>query len=57
MTNKIYLVQRTGRLSCNWVSTDDPKMPLTCVWRGLKAPQAASAAFSTDETGKRHLCA
>jgi hypothetical protein len=57
MMNKLYLIQRTGRLTCNWVLTGDPKTPLACIWTGSKAPQAASNASSTEETGRIHLCA
>ena len=57
MTNKLYLMQRTGRLTCKWVLTGDPKLPLARVWTELKTPQATSTAFSTDETGRMHLCA
>ena len=57
MLNKLHLVQRSGRLTCNWVLTGDPKTPLVCVWTGSKAPQAVFTASSTDETGRIHLCA
>lgn len=57
MTNKLYLLQRTGRLTCNWVPTGDPKMPLTCIWTASKTPQAVSAPSPTEETGRIHLCA
>jgi hypothetical protein len=57
MKNNLYLVQKTVSLTCNWVPTGDPKMPLACVWTSAKTPQADSTAFSTDETGRMHLCA
>jgi hypothetical protein len=57
MLNKLYLIQSTGRLTCSWVATGDPKMPLACVWAGSKVPQVALTASSTDETGRIHLCA
>jgi len=57
MTNKLYLMQRTGRLTCKWVLTGDPKLSLARVWTGSNAPEAASPPFSTDETGRMHLCA
>jgi hypothetical protein len=56
MTNKLYLMQRAGRLTCKWVLTGDPKLPLARVWTE-SSPQAASAAYSTDETARMHLCA
>jgi hypothetical protein len=57
MMNKLYLIQRVDRLSCNWVSTGDPKWPLVCIWKGSKTSQAAITASSTEETGRMHLCA
>jgi hypothetical protein len=57
MTNKLHLVQQVGRLTCYWVATADPKMPLTCIWTRLSAEQAASTASSADKTGRVHLCA
>lgn len=43
MKNKQHLVQRTVRLTCAWVATDDAKRPLGCVWAAVKTPTAASA--------------
>jgi hypothetical protein len=57
MKNNLHLVQKTVSLTCNWVSTGDPRMPLACVWTGSKTAQAASTASSTDEAGRMHLCA
>jgi len=57
MMNKLLFIQKAGRLTCKWVKTGDSKMPLACVWGEAKAQQAASTAFSTDETGRMHLCA
>jgi hypothetical protein len=57
MKNKLHLVQKPVFLTCNWVPTGDPKMPLTCVWTGSKPAQAVSPAPSTDEAERLHLCA
>jgi hypothetical protein len=57
MTNKLHLVQKTVFVTCNWVPTGNPKMPLACVWTGSKPAQAVSTASSTDDTGRMHLCA
>ena len=57
MNNKLCLIPRNGRLTCNWVRTGDPRMPLACVWTESKASQAGANAFSTVETGRMHLCA
>lgn len=57
MTNKLHLVQKTVFLTCNWVPTGDPKMPLACIWTGSKPAQAVSTASSTDEAERVHLCA
>jgi hypothetical protein len=56
MTNKLYLIQRAGSLTCKWVRTGDPKLPLICVWTGSKTT-TVSTAPSTDGTGRMHLCA
>ena len=45
MTNKLFLIRKTGRLTCAWVPTGDPEMPLVCVWIELKTPQAVSTAL------------
>jgi len=60
MTNKLCLMNlnpRAGRLTCHWVPTGDPKMPLTCVWIQTSASRTVSTASSADETGRMHLCA
>jgi hypothetical protein len=56
MINKLRLVLKTVFLSCTWVSTGNPKMPLACIWTESKTGQAANSS-STDETGRMHLCA
>jgi len=57
MINKLHLVQKTVLLTCIWVPTGNPRMPLVCVWTESKASQANPDAFATDETGRMHLCA
>jgi hypothetical protein len=49
MTNKLYLIQKAGRLTCHWVLTGDPKLPLACVWTESASPRASSTASSTNE--------
>ena len=57
MINKLYLVQKTVSLTCTWVRTGNPRMPLACVWTDSKAQQAVSTASFTDESGRMHRCA
>ena len=57
MTNKLYVFQPAGRLTCYWVATGEPKMPLACVWTRLSAEQAFSAASSANKTGRVPQCA
>ena len=57
MINKLHLVQKTVFLTCTWVPTGNPRMPIACVWTESKASQANPHAFTTDETGRMHLCA
>ena len=57
MINKLYLVQKTVSLTCRWVPTGNPKMPLACVWAGSTIAQAVSTASPTDEAARVHLCA
>lgn len=57
MMNKLFLLQRTGRLTCRWVLTGDPRIPLACVWAGSKTPQSASTLPSTENTEGMNLCA
>jgi hypothetical protein len=57
MINKLHLVQKTVLLTCTWVPTGDPRMPIACVWMESKASQANPDAFSTDGTRRMHLCA
>jgi hypothetical protein len=57
MMNKLFLIQKTGRLACKWVVTGDPKTPLLCVWTASKAPAVIATASAADETGRCHLCA
>jgi len=53
--NKLHLIERSGRLTCNWVKTGDPRLPLVCVW--TINPQVVSKASSNDDAGGMHLCA
>ena len=57
MKNNLRLVQKTVFVTCNWVPTGDPKMPLACVWTGSTPPQAVSTASFTDDVERVHLCA
>jgi hypothetical protein len=57
MTNKLHLVQPAGRLTCYWVTTGDPRVPLTCIWTRLSAEQPLSPASSADKTGRVQRCA
>ena len=56
MMNRVFFMQRTGRLTCNWLRTCDPKMPLACVWVGSKTAQTAPNVPS-DDNGRLPRCA
>jgi hypothetical protein len=57
MKKKLHWVRNTVSLTCHWEPTGNPRIPLTRVWSGAKAPEAAKTASSSDETGRMHLCA
>ncbi len=57
MINKLHLVKKTLSLTCAWVSTGNPKMPLVCVWTRSKAAQTADSSSSTNDNERMHLCA
>jgi hypothetical protein len=57
MTNKLYLMKRNGRLTCKWVRTGDPRLPLVCVWIESKTTQTVSTPHATDGSGRMHQCA
>ena len=57
MMNKLFLMQKTGRLTCNWVQTGDPRIPLACVWAGSMTAQAATNVPSADDHGRLPWCA
>lgn len=57
MMNRLFLIQKAGRLTCRWVQTGDAKTPLACVWTASKAPAVAATESFPDESGRIHLCA
>jgi hypothetical protein len=57
MKNNLYLVQKTVRLTCNWVPTGDAKRPLECVWVESETLKSVSAVPSEQETEGLYLCA
>lgn len=57
MMNHVFLMQRAGRLTCKWVDTGDPKMPLACIWAGSKTAQPATNVPSADDNGRLTRCA
>jgi hypothetical protein len=59
MNNILLTTRKTGRMTCAWVPTGNPKKPLTCVWTDAEASLAAPTAtsFPTDEEGGMRLCA
>lgn len=57
MMNKLYLIRQPVRLTCTWVPTGNPRMPLACVWTAAKVQTAIETASSADETGRMRLCA
>ena len=59
MNNILLTTRKTGRITCNWVPTGDPRTPLACVWTDAEPSLATSTAefSSTDEAGGLRLCA
>ena len=55
--NNVFFMQRTGRLTCSWVQTGDPKIPFACVWAGSKTAQAVPSVLSADDNGRLPRCA
>jgi hypothetical protein len=46
MNNILLTTRKTGRMTCAWVPTGNPKKPLTCVWTDAEASLAAPTATS-----------
>jgi hypothetical protein len=58
MTNKILTLRTTGRLTCTWVPTGNPRNPLACVWTETAARNSSTAAPSSNANSRRvPLCA
>jgi hypothetical protein len=58
MYNNILTLPKPGRMTCAWVPTGNPKMPLACVWVETSARKnAKEASSSNDESGRMLLCA
>ena len=59
MNNILLMTRQTPRMTCAWVPTGDPRIPLACVWKDSEPSLAASTAESspTDEAGGLRLCA
>jgi hypothetical protein len=58
MTSNILTLQKTGRLTCAWVSTGNPHNPLACVWAETTARKSSKAAPSSNaNSGRMPLCA
>lgn len=53
MIKKLHLVQKTVSLTCTWVPTGNPRMPMVCVWTESKATQP-KGPHSHDSRGE-HL--
>jgi hypothetical protein len=58
VNSTLVTIQKTGRLTCAWVPTGDPKSPLACVWREVELPHGSSSGhMSTNiEVGELRLC-
>jgi|HubBroStandDraft_5_1064220.scaffolds.fasta_scaffold2364052_1 hypothetical protein len=52
-------IRETGRLTCVWVPTGNPKSPLACVWMEVEPSYAASTTHvsANSEAGRMRLCA
>jgi hypothetical protein len=46
MNNIFPTIRKTGRITCAWVPTSNPKAPLACVWMEAEL----SCASSTTDT-------
>jgi hypothetical protein len=59
MNNILLTTRMTGRMTCAWVPTGNPRTPLACVWKDAESSLTASKVESspTDEAGGIHLCA
>jgi hypothetical protein len=44
MKNIVRTTPKTGRMTCAWVPTGNPRTPLACVWTDAESPLAASRA-------------
>ena len=58
MFNNVLTLQKSRRLTCVWVPTGNPRMPLACVWLETTARDNSKAASSSnDESWGIPLCA
>jgi hypothetical protein len=59
MNNILLTIRKTGRMTCAWVPTGNPRTPLACVWKDTESSLAVSTVQSapTDEAGGMRLCA
>jgi hypothetical protein len=56
MNKRLYLVQKSARLTCTWVATGDARKPLSCVWVAAAAPSVAEVTVNPKEV-RMHQCA
>ena len=59
MKNILLMTRKTGRMTCAWVPTGNPRAPLACVWTESEPSLAAhrTESSSIDEAGGLRLCA
>ena len=54
----IFTLPKTGRLTCAWVPTGNPRNPLACIWVETSARKSSKeVSSSNDESGRLPLCA
>jgi hypothetical protein len=59
MNDILLTIRKTGRMTCAWVPTGNPRTPLACVWKEVESSLAVATVQSspTDEAGGMRLCA
>jgi hypothetical protein len=56
--NTLVTILKTGRLTCAWVPTGNPKSPFACVWRVVESAHGSSPGHipTNIEVGELRLC-
>ena len=57
MSNNVLTLKKTGRLTCAWLPTGDPRQPLACVWTADSRNVAKAASSTKTDSGRMLVCA